>query len=239
MVINRSRCKVVNMDFDHKRKMIEIEIKKMKQIEWWKRDRNRKNKKLAVKVGDCFNRGNTCFGGIYYKLCNYARSQGYDMSGLEIFTQIADVVRWEKFTVDFKYWHDINRAIDATEDFLDSIVYFKYRDLRNRFKDMMLLVIYAKRAIFDQESKDFDDKHDYWEKIKGLINVYDWIFIEELKFFREIKSEKHRFFLLGKLLVIAGYPKYDKAEGLYDSEAEYFYKSLNIIGMIEGREVFE
>jgi hypothetical protein len=212
------------------------EIEHLKRIEWWKRDRDRKKINLT-KVGDCFNRGKTCFGGIYWRIYKYFRSQNFDMSEMEYFQWIADVVRWDEFRVGWINYCEIESAIRATEDFFDSIVYYKFRNLRKYFKDMMLLVIYANRAIFDRDSKDFDDKNDYWEKIKGLINVYDWIFVEELKLFKEIKSEKHRFFLLGRLLVIAGYPKYNKDDPSYESEADYYCQSLNIKELIEGREV--
>jgi len=64
----------------------------------------------------------------------------------------------------------------------------------------------------------------YSEHLRALIYIY-WHFVEQENIFKERTSNKKKYFLLGKLLEIAGHDKYNSGND-YSDEADFFHKRL-------------
>lgn len=164
----------------------------------------------------------------YWEWRLYCKNYSSDISHFDGAKRVMEVVGRLNIYRAHEY-NSIKSAIDETQRFLKGRGYFDCGNLSEYISDMMVLIIYARRDIFNHEK----GSQEYKYGIFNVIGMYTWIFRGHGKLFIKVELVAYKYLLLGKLLVIAGYKAYDVFDSSYKNEADYYYKTLNIKKILE------
>jgi len=180
-----------------------------------------------------YGRSTAHFSRLYDYLKDYYVRHKLHASDLDCFERINKALGWS-LCITIEESNRINVAIEETQKFLEGKGYFKFGNLSKYFADMEVLISYAKREIFDDKRRI-----NFTREMEVLIYIYVWIFICEEDLFSMVDSEECKYFLLGKLLLIAGLEEYDEADSSYEDEADYYYRALKIREIKDKNEKIE
>jgi len=184
-----------------------------------------------------FGRSKAQFSRVFDYLKDYYKRHKLNVSDLDCFEKIIKVLGWS-LCITTEDSNRIKVAIEETQKFLEGRGYFEFGDFSEYFADMEIMVSYAKRAIFDR-IHDEGLTFYFVDEMEVLVFIYVWIFICDEELFKKVDSEECKYFLLGKLLVIAGLEEYNEIVKSYKDEADYFYKKLKVGEIKEENEKVE
>lgn len=170
-----------------------------------------------------FGRSNANFSRHYDYLKDYYKRHKLNVSDLDCFERIIKVLGWNLCTTAEDF-HMIETAIDETQQFLESRGYFKYGSDLHNLPYIEMLVIFAKKCVFSKP--EYSD--EYIEGKIDIVLLYYYKIIGDWEFLSNVESDEFNYLLLGRLLVIAGFEEYNKNNRSYKSEADFYYKALNI-----------
>ena len=169
------------------------------------------------------NKGNWVLWDFFKKILNNeSLGTSYDMEDIGI----KDI----KISLDKKHHRKI--VIDDSKmikDMLDGLAKQYMAMLR---KPLMYIQKYQEWDL--QEALTY-----FMDGMNVLVYMYVWIFLCDEDLFGKVDSEECKYFLLGRLLVIAGLEEYDETDSSYENEADYYYKSLKVREVKEENEKIE